>query len=157
MTMRSPPRGNAGQAAPFDSIPEIGFITRFSVRILPRASCGSDAKSANEGTGHKGGYTTDERWGSKVGVRNDGARIHGIAVKALLLDPGKAFAVRVKGDRLAACRAIEQIEQAIAEQYIINGSGLFPALPSPDEIALRLIAVPEAGHHIVECERLSEA
>jgi len=89
-----------------------------------------------------------------VGSGNGGARIHGIAVKALLLDPGKMFMVRVKGDRHVASRAIEKIEEAIAEQYIINGSGLFPALPSPDEIALRLIVTPQADHTIVECERV---
>ena len=92
-----------------------------------------------------------------MGTSDNGARIHGIAVKALLLDPGKTFTVRVKGDRNAACKAIEKIEEAIAEQYIVNGSGLFPALPCPEEIALRLIVVPDAGHHLVECERLAEA
>ena len=90
-----------------------------------------------------------------MGSSNNGARIHGIAVKALLLDPGKMFMVRVKGDRHAASRAIEKIEEALHEQYMINGSGLFPALPSPDEIALRLIVTPQAGHTIVECERMS--
>ena len=88
-----------------------------------------------------------------MGSSDTGARINGIAVRALLLDPGHTFMVRVKGDTGAATRAIERIAEAIEEQYIVNGSGLFPALPSPDEIALRMIVTQQSGHTIVECER----
>ena len=85
-----------------------------------------------------------------MGKVDCGARIEGIAVKALLLDPGTGFAVRVKGGKRATLSAVERIDVAIKEQYVFSGGGMFPDLAAPHEIDLQAVQAGEATHVIIQ-------
>ena len=77
------------------------------------------------------------------------ARIHAIAAKALMLEPGGTFEVPVAGGVDETDLTCDEIEAAIEDLHI-GGVQLLPELTHPREIAVRAVKTAHSGRILVE-------